>query len=213
MIRLLPQREHNTPIKRELFDYSLSETSGEKHIYEALSYVWGNVLKSQSITLNGCAFSVTENLNAALWNLRDRQPEQVLWVDAICINQEDKNEKEKQIPLMRTIYAQAGRVIVWLGPSLDHGDEALQNIRLLARTGTRGERPTPRCLAMEYDRCVMGLRRDWFRRMWVRCFPMQSKVRCTTLSCGNGLDTPGSGRCTLCDRHVWVNPDRRARVL
>lgn len=176
MIRLLPQREHsNAPIKCELFDYHLSEPSGEKHLYEALSYVWGSAtsLPAQSITLNGRAFSVAGNLHAALWHLRDRQLERVLWIDAICINQADKKEKEKQIPLMRTIYAQAARVIVWLGPpSSDRGDEALRNIRLLAqaraRAGGRREGPTPRCVGVEHDGCVMVLRRDWFRRMWVR---------------------------------------------
>jgi len=150
MIRLLPQREQSTPIKCELCDYGLSETSGEKHIYGALSYVWGSGLNSQSITLNDCAFSVTENLHAALWHLRDRQLERLLWVDAIYI----------------------GRVIVWLGPLDEHGEEALQNIRLLAQVGARargGHGATPsQSLAVECsDRCVVLLRRDWFRRMWI----------------------------------------------
>jgi hypothetical protein len=177
MIRLLPQREHssNTPIQCELIDYHLSEPSGEKHIYEALSYTWDSGLPSQSIMLNGHAFSVTGNLHAALWHLRDRQLERVLWVDAICINQADGKEKEKQIPLMRTIYAQAARVIVWLGPPLeDRGDEALRNIRLLAQAGAqaavRGEELTPECVGVEYDECDMLLRRDWFRRVWVSVF-------------------------------------------
>jgi hypothetical protein len=180
MVRLLPQREHssNTPIQCELIDYDLSEsTGGKQHIYEALSYVWDSDLSPQAITLNGCAFSVTGNLHAALWNLRDRQLERVLWVDALCINQGDNKEKETQIPLMRSIYAQAARVIVWLGPPLeDHGDEALRHIRLLAqaqaraRAGAHGEAPTLRGVGVELDGCAMLLRRDWFRRVWVSVF-------------------------------------------
>ena len=38
----------------------------EKHLYEALSYVWGSDIKSQSITLDGCDFPVTENLHTVL---------------------------------------------------------------------------------------------------------------------------------------------------
>lgn len=199
MIRLLPQQEEhssNTPIKCELFDYHLSEPSGgEKHIYEALSYVWDSELPSQSITLNGHAFLVTGNLHAALWHLRDRQLERVLWVDALCINQADSGEKERQLPLMRTIYAQAARVVVWLGPPLDLcGDEALRNIRLLARARARGRRPAPRdVVGKEYEGCVMVLRRDWFRRIWVRVSGFFSCNQgcgdayvCTTLTCGNG---------------------------
>lgn len=163
VIRLLPQREPTTTqIKCELFTYNLSgKQSGERHLYEAVSYVWGTGPRCHSITLNNCAFPVTENLHAALWHLRDQQLERVLWVDAVCINQDDNKEKERQIPLMRTIYAQAGRVIVWLGLPLDgHGDQALGNIRQAGGEGLT-------VMEDDYTSVMVLLRRDWFRRMWV----------------------------------------------
>ncbi|KAK4665478.1 hypothetical protein QC763_402140 [Podospora pseudopauciseta] len=163
VIRLLPQREPTTTqIKCELFTYNLSgKQSGERHLYEAVSYVWGTGPRCHSITLNNCAFPVTENLHAALWHLRDRQLERVLWVDAVCINQDDNKEKERQIPLMRTIYAQAGRVIVWLGLPLDgHGDQALGSIRQAGGEGLT-------VMEDDYTSVMVLLRRDWFRRMWI----------------------------------------------
>ncbi|KAK4146693.1 heterokaryon incompatibility protein-domain-containing protein [Dichotomopilus funicola] len=173
MISLLPHLDSTTPITCSVFTYDLSApTTGETHIYSALSYVWGTGQRSHSITLNNYAFPVTENLHSALWHLRDRQLERVLWVDAICINQEDNKEKEKQIPLMRTIYAQAGRVMVWLGAPLENecGDEALRKLRTLAqiKANDPGVGPTVQELAQEYrGGCETVLKRDWFRRMWI----------------------------------------------
>src|SRR5699024_9944047 len=103
----------------KLFNYALSQKGGRGHLYGALSYVWGIDVKPQSIMLDGCTFPVTSNLHAALINLRDHQIDRVLWVDAISINQDDQDEKSKQIPLMRTIYAQAAHVIVWLGEAME----------------------------------------------------------------------------------------------
>ncbi|EYE90085.1 HET domain-containing protein, partial [Aspergillus ruber CBS 135680] len=131
MIRLLPHKNKDVPIECKLFNYALSQKDGRGHLYEALSYVWETDIKSHSIILDGCTFPVTSNLHAALINLRDDQIDRVLWVDAISINQLDQDEKSKQIPLMRTIYAQAMHVIVWLGEAMEDGDKALEGIRCL----------------------------------------------------------------------------------
>lgn len=64
MIRLLPDENKDAPIKCKLFNYALSRKGSGKHLYEALSYIWGSDVKSESIIVNGCAFSVTKNLHA-----------------------------------------------------------------------------------------------------------------------------------------------------
>jgi hypothetical protein len=48
--------------------------------------------------------------------LRKRNFERYLWIDAICINQADADEKGMQFTMMGSIYAQASRVLIWLGP-------------------------------------------------------------------------------------------------
>jgi hypothetical protein len=67
--------------------------------YEALSYTWGDDSENQKreITLNGCPFAVTANLYAALQVLRKEDRERVIWVDAVCINQNDIEDKERQV--------------------------------------------------------------------------------------------------------------------
>jgi len=61
-------------------------------------------------------FQVTSNLEAALRHLRYRHQPRFLWVDAICINQSDPQERASQVLLMEFIYGMAFNVHVWLGP-------------------------------------------------------------------------------------------------
>ncbi|KAF2251561.1 HET-domain-containing protein [Trematosphaeria pertusa] len=84
--------------------------------YEALSYCWGDVSDTVPITLlHPVRYEVTKNLAAALRNLRYKDKHRVLWVDAICINQEDPIERSEQVRDMSQVYSQAERVLIWLG--------------------------------------------------------------------------------------------------
>ncbi|CAG9990805.1 unnamed protein product [Clonostachys byssicola] len=87
----------------------------------ALSYVWGDDSVRRAIRLNDCDFEVTVNLYEGLRQIRESMfvtetlPKLPIWVDAICINQEDIDEKAKQVPKMHQIYSTADEVLVWLG--------------------------------------------------------------------------------------------------
>ena len=96
--------------------------------YEALSYVWSNPMveagdfakvdnfkKSEMITLDGYLFPVGENLYSALQHLRNEIEPRTLWVDAICINQDDLFERGRQVRVMSQIYAKSSSVLAWLG--------------------------------------------------------------------------------------------------
>ena len=88
--------------------------------YRALSYVWGHDNASHSIVVNGNHLCVRNNLYRALQALRSVQPD-VLWIDAICINQADVKEKSHQVSLMSEIYRRAEEVIIWLGIPVELG--------------------------------------------------------------------------------------------
>ncbi|XP_014550595.1 hypothetical protein COCVIDRAFT_42925 [Bipolaris victoriae FI3] len=87
--------------------------------YEALSYVWGKSNLSAEIRCNGRPITIGIELLNALIRLRSPEVTQIIWADALCINQSDKAEKSHQVPLMGSIYSSAKRVVVWLG----QGDE------------------------------------------------------------------------------------------
>ncbi|KAF7552217.1 hypothetical protein G7Z17_g4464 [Cylindrodendrum hubeiense] len=84
--------------------------------YEALSYTWGSLDHEAPIYLNGRPWTVTANLESALRRLRrgDGAP-RTLWVDALCINQNDIAERGQQVGIMMHVYASAYDVLVWLG--------------------------------------------------------------------------------------------------
>jgi hypothetical protein len=70
-------------------------------VYEALSYNWGDCKPDRPISLNGLQFSVTENLEHALRNLRDDSIVRTIWVDAICIDQSQVQERSHQVAQMQ----------------------------------------------------------------------------------------------------------------
>jgi hypothetical protein len=95
--------------------------------FEALSYVWGDPSGRKQISCEGATITIPENLHDALLHLRLPQITRLIWADAICINQYDVEERNHQVTLMRHIYHQASRVVVWLGR--DRGE----NLHLAAR--------------------------------------------------------------------------------
>ncbi|OCL10920.1 HET-domain-containing protein [Glonium stellatum] len=111
---------------REAKSTPSSPATFEPATYEALSYVWGDPTRSRQIILNGCAFGVTQNLEAALRHLRREDVERRLWVDAICINQADSREKEREVARMCSIYFNCRQVVVWLGEGSTDSDVAME---------------------------------------------------------------------------------------
>ena len=162
LLRLLPSEDAAADIKCQLFNYSL-QLSERTHLYEALSYVWGKQEDAKSISIDGRLFMVRDNLHRALLRLRNHSVERVLWVDAICINQEDDKEKEGQIKHIATIYNQANRVIVWLGDATGDSNQAFEHIRIAAEDESRIPSSDE-----DSEKAVLSiLARKWFRRIWV----------------------------------------------
>lgn len=84
-IRLLKIQAGNETDEIECI-FVLASLDKKPH-YEALSYAWGDSTSKVTVTLEGCKFPVTTNLENALRHLRRRDEDRVLWVDVVCINQ------------------------------------------------------------------------------------------------------------------------------
>jgi hypothetical protein len=83
--------------------------------YEALSYVWAQEPGHRYIRLNGSLHKVTTNLFLALRRLRKASEARYIWIDALCINQNNGEEKNHQVALMRSIYKSCTKALLWLG--------------------------------------------------------------------------------------------------
>jgi len=99
--------------------------------YEALSYTWGSsdtvdfirIVDGQQVLGR---LPVARNLDQALRHLRHRRKCRSLWVDALCINQSDDEEKRSQILHMSWIYRLASRTVIWLGTGSSDVEEGLK---------------------------------------------------------------------------------------
>ncbi|KAI9710278.1 MAG: hypothetical protein M1820_002772 [Bogoriella megaspora] len=156
--------------------------------YEALSYVWGSNNKPYSISCEGKSLAVTENCYTALKALRSTESTVAIWIDAICIHQDDSQERSDQVQLMRYIYAGARRVIVWLGEETANDRDALRILEKLERhvvkpwgkiDGLRGilrnttSLPAERVIEASFlstdalKQILHLFQRPWFERLWV----------------------------------------------
>ncbi|KAF2749206.1 HET-domain-containing protein [Sporormia fimetaria CBS 119925] len=123
LLQLLPAITpdvHNDPIQLNIVHATVSGSTAPATFseYEALSYVWGGE-RTETVYCDGCEIKATPNLVSALWRLRHHAKnlslQRALWVDSICVNQDDTAERGHQVRLMRDIYSHATRVLIWLG--------------------------------------------------------------------------------------------------
>lgn len=144
--------------------------------FKALSYCWGTLTPPQHITLNGSSLDVGPNLASALRHLRSNSANVELWVDALCINQGDLDERSSQVKLMDSMYGDAEEVVVWLGGESHESNEAMDLIKQWSEWFDRGGRTdanaVARALPLAFDASAVGalgnlLRRPYWERVWV----------------------------------------------
>ena len=100
--------------------------------YDALSYMWGDATQTDQVVVDGAAIPVAWNLTRALEYLRDFAGSEPLriWIDAICIDQNDVHERAEQVAMMRAIYHNATCVRSWIKePALDEASAAVAALK------------------------------------------------------------------------------------
>jgi len=112
LLRVLPSLSHGFSIRCKLYTSSISR---ERDKYIAGSYVWGPPEPKKTILVDGEHFQVRENLFRFLKAFRSRYQSQAIWLDAICIDQDDIEERSHQVQEMKRIYSGAKCVYSWLG--------------------------------------------------------------------------------------------------
>ncbi|KAI0096198.1 heterokaryon incompatibility protein-domain-containing protein [Nemania sp. FL0031] len=82
--------------------------------WEAISYAWGDQTQTEPIAIDGSLRLVTRNVVSLLRDLRRPVGLRYLWIDGVCINQDDLHEKSQQVAIMLRVYQNAKAVIIWL---------------------------------------------------------------------------------------------------
>lgn len=162
-ILIVQPGNNNQPIESTLEVVTLIYGDGvildrlkRKNEYCALSYCWGKPIRDAHILCNGLPLPVTSHLMNGLKRLRSQQDQTYLWVDAVCINQEDKAEVATQVALMVSVYVKATSVEVWLGESDGRAQPGALGLH------HRDDMSPPRYLLGDLAN------NDWWNRVWVK---------------------------------------------
>ncbi|RFU26911.1 hypothetical protein B7463_g9427, partial [Scytalidium lignicola] len=193
------------PIQCQLFESKIP-SSEETSNYAALSYTWGSASKPCDIIINDSKMTVTKHVYLALRDLRFREKDRVLWVDAVSINQSDENEQGQRVRQMGSIYRNAERVIIWLGEATYDINYVMYYIKQLEEESIKHASDDQHCQKISNKQLVdiwstivrdltldqkgllvegfqSLLHRNWFKRVWV--IQETGNARAADIVCGN----------------------------
>lgn len=114
------------PVSVELRHERLDETSTLQ--YETVSYHWGDTTETATIEVNKQHVSVHANAASALRRIRTADSDRMIWLDAVCINQADPDERAQQVAIMADIYSSSKGNLVYLGNGNEFTLRAIDSI-------------------------------------------------------------------------------------
>ncbi|KAI1760717.1 heterokaryon incompatibility protein-domain-containing protein [Hypoxylon sp. FL1150] len=230
LLRLHPGQPGDE-LNAELVPTSIEEAEGH---YEATSYTWGSPVDPPSMTCDGLKVIIQRNAFDMLNDLRRTDQTRTVWIDAICIDQSNIEERAAQVAIMHHIYRRAKRVVIWLGKSDHHSALAMSYAagldvpKLLGESRDIGDSPAkdweiytnksyffePKEGVEPKQHQTLGVaivkfvNRPWFNRVWVQ----QEAALCreTRVICGDqevGWDNIFALAWILLPRSVGLYPD------
>ncbi|OCT55020.1 hypothetical protein CLCR_02851 [Cladophialophora carrionii] len=175
IVSLLPGRQH----EKVRCSLRISSLANAHLQYTAVSYTWGSTEKTQTVICDGKQLPVTNNLYAALRNLRMKDSLVTIWIDQLSINQSDSAECENQVGIMGKIYKNARGVVIWLGETQHKSTQALALCKQMIKVIDAHERDISRDIVGGPEQFGLPkwadnvwyslgllLRRPWFQRTW-----------------------------------------------
>ena len=191
----------------------------EKSQYEALSYRWGDP-QGHSVKCNDQTLPVNIGLFYALQRFRLSKQPRLLWVDEICINQDDEQDRIQELQKVHRIYADARYVLIWLGPDSEDSDEAMTFFpRMMSHMANKRSKleitdpdlpsvsnaayRTPKIIALNNLFC-----RPWFMRVWTlqeATFATMAVVVCGRKELPFALFEDFNSKCEEDQTGIWAD--------
>ena len=185
-VRLLTVKHGSGNKKIQCSIKHASLVSYPKPEFEAVSYCWGDPSERACIEIDGTIVDVPSSSEKVLRRLRLPKTDRTLWIDAVCINQNDNEEKAGQVGIMGDVYSTATGTVIWLGEADDSTQDALhamQCIREQQQEEARGFASLKEVLhdkqgdisrsktglpsSCDTDALQTFFARPWFQRLWV----------------------------------------------
>ena len=166
LVKLLPSEKYGDPLVCALETVDLVSIPQ----FQSLSYAWGLGKADVPLKVGDGVLRITTNLANALRAVRQTSDTILIWVDALCINQQDLSERNHQVQLMRQIFTSAVTVNIWLGLPFPGAQDALQLLGKLAEgMPLRGITLQSRSNTTSIVENMTAIfKYPWWQRLWVR---------------------------------------------
>ena len=136
------------------------------------------LMRPVEITIDRETCDINANLASALRHLRMTTSARNLWVDALCIDQQNLQERGEQLSQMDKIYQSADTVQIWLGPAADGSDDAMPLAESIwqykflfgcdpMEIFKHGDMNARIHVLNRLEKLTILLSRPWFTRRWV----------------------------------------------
>ena len=178
------RRTDHAPLRCELKSVSLQDTPIVH--FHAVSYCWGTSKKRARVVIDGQDVTIPQVAAVAIRNL-GKVSFHPLWIDAVCIDQNNLQEKSRQVGMMKDVFSKAASVLIWLGPAQRSTANAIASIERIHKQcleatdgledlqahfyGTDGSpgfkysnAPLPAC---DWSALQEFYSAPWFGRLWV----------------------------------------------
>jgi hypothetical protein len=137
----------------------------EAPAYEAISYAWGEVSRTEPISVNGVGCQIPVNLLAFFRQRQSMLDQSPLWIDALCIDQTNPADKKAQIMHMANIYSKCTQFTIWLG---DESETSAIAVNTLTRIGSMEQvDPFFELRGRARSAIIDFLNRSWWTRVWI----------------------------------------------
>jgi hypothetical protein len=136
--------------------------------FVALSYMWDHISPKDKIELNGIPFLVGHSLWTFLDEMRSQGRFRTYWIDAVCIDQSNVQERNHQVQLMKVIYSEAESVSIWLGPA-EEGSLCIEAMKYLKDLDRHPQlRKGYQNLTWAEKHTILAICRiEYWERMWI----------------------------------------------
>jgi hypothetical protein len=206
VLLLHPRRGEDFEVRCDLVYLNLSDPHPPP--YYALSYCWGKGEPKFPISLNGHKHWVVPNLFDALQRLRDQDDVagRFIWIDALCIDQDEEEEKASQVNLMGEIYKKASKTLIWLGEHEHASRLAMDLLNSVTEENLR-DMLEDKSESKPIEQAWVALRALFERPYWSRVWILQEVVlsRPSYLICGDSMCSWDSVRLLLRSENFEVD--------
>ncbi|KAF2856836.1 HET-domain-containing protein, partial [Plenodomus tracheiphilus IPT5] len=160
LMQLFPGK-HDDELVCQIYQANLDDYP----MYEAISYTWAD--ESGCRKLSGKLYCpdrylpITVNCDRALRRVRHPGFRRHVWIDSVCIQQSNDQERSHQVSSMNNIYARASQVLIYAGESLPSSDRILDRLGNTRRSCVEDD-------SSLYQQDLQRLvERPWFHRVWI----------------------------------------------